>query len=149
MADTTIFTKYAEQNIVSGFREWLQTGTVQTRLYKQDFTLNIDTAFSSFSGFEADFDGYERKSLTFGLAAIDANKKGYITANQVTWGVSGAAGNTIYGWAIINTISGYQHLVEAKKYSQSAPDNRKDMTASGNTMSITHTIRAFDTSIDP
>jgi hypothetical protein len=147
MADTTMFTKYAEQHIMQGIKNWIETGTCRMYLLKSDFTLNIDTDLSSISGLEADFDGYDRKTLGFGAVGLDANKKAYITASGVQWTMNGSNGNTIYGWIIDTTITGHRFLIEAKKYSQSAPDNRRDMTTSGNTLSITPTVKTFDTSI--
>lgn len=150
MADTTMFTKYAEQNMMQGMRNWLAAGVVTQHLVKADFTLDIDAAILGLvDADEADFDGYAAKTLNFGAVSLDANKKAQIQASGVTYTMNGSTGNTIYGWYIINTLTGHEYLVEAKKYSQSAPDNRKDMTASGNTLTISTTLKAFDTSIAP
>ncbi len=148
MADTTMFTKYAEQNAMKGILDWLDSGAVTLHLIKSTFTLDIDTAgFNSLSVTEADFDGYTAETITFGSIGLTSDKKAQITGTEASFTMNGSTGNTIYGWWMENLIGPSGFIVEVKKYDN--PANLKDMTASGNTLRITPSINLFDTSIAP
>lgn len=76
-------------------------------LYQNDYTPDRDTTFSDFT--EADFDGYARIDLDneTWLSAVTVSDKAktfYGSAAQ-EFEVTGATGNTIYGYFVIDNLT--------------------------------------------
>ena len=145
MADTIRFPNVGEVYATQALKDTLDAGVVKVKLFTNDVTLNADTVHGDFT--VATFTGYSGMHISFGAVNTDANDKAYIQGTQATFtNTATSSGNTIYGWFIdVDDVD----LVFAKKYSQSSPDNRKDMNTLSNVLKVTPTIRLFDTSITP
>ena len=93
----------------------VQAGTTNmwtAKLYQNNYVPDHTTVLSNLT--EANFSGYSATLLTSGTVggSLDAGGRAVITWAQITWTKSGATGNEIYGYYVVDS-SGNLMWVEA------------------------------------
>jgi len=110
-------------NVAKTFHLSLQLGAstdypVTLKLFNNDAPINASTTLAMLN--TATFSGYSHGTLSGRSVAgsLDAFSRAYATWNPLTWTKSGATGNTIYGYWVINAAG---DLLWCEKFDTAVP----------------------------
>ena len=134
MADTFIVPNSGERWALKAYADKFTSGG-KIRLFKNNATLTATMVVGDLT--EADFAGYaEINAAWAGDPVTDSNGKAVIFHAPCQWTKSGATGNTIYGWYLIDDAS-YGDLQFVYKW-----DATKDMSDDGDQITFFPFLRA-------